>query len=71
MEYKCQTIGMDRMAIGTNGFFSPICETCGTQDCTNPIEKTKVSVLGVVKEIKIYNRGREPRLVVQCEGYMP
>lgn len=71
MEYKCQTINMSRMVIGSKGFFKPICEICTTQDCSNPIEKTKVSVLGVTKEIKVYSRGAEPRFVVQCEGYMP
>ena len=71
MEYKCQTVDMQRMIVGAKGFFTPICESCTTLDCTNPIEKTKVSILGVVKEIKVYNRGNSPRLVVQCEGYMP
>lgn len=71
MEYRCQTISMSHMVIGSKGFFQSICEVCTTQDCENPIEKTKVSVLGVVKEMKVYSRGTEPRFVIQCEGYMP
>ena len=71
MEYKCQTVDMSRMIVSSKGFFTPICETCAAQDCTNPIEKTKVSILGVTKEVKAYSRGTEPRYVVQCEGYIP
>ena len=70
MEYKCQTVQMSRMIVGPQGFFNPICENCTTQDCENPIEKTKISILGITKEVKVYNRGSEPRFVVQCEGYM-
>ncbi len=70
MEYKCRTINMDRMIVSSRGFENPLCETCITQDCSNPIEKTQVSMLGVTKEIKTYNRGMNPRFVIQCEGYM-
>ena len=70
MEYKCQTINMSRMLITSKGFVRPLCESCDTQDCSNPIEKTKVSILGVTKKIKVYNMGIEPRFVIQCEGYM-
>ena len=38
---------------------------------TNLIEKTKVSILGVTKEVKAYSRGRDYGFVVQCEGYIP
>ena len=71
MEYKCQTISMSRMIVGSKGFFNPLCESCTTEDCSNPIEKMKISIIGVIKEVKVYNRGKDPRFVVQCEGYMP
>ncbi len=71
MEYKCQTVDMSRMIVSSKGFFTPICKSCTTQDCTNPIEKTKVSILGVIKEVQVYNRGTNPKFVIQCEGYMP
>lgn len=70
MEYKCQTVSMSRMIVSSKGFFTTICDTCTAQDCTNPIEKTKVSILGVTKEVRVYSRGTEPRYVVQCEGYI-
>ena len=71
MEYKCQTVNMNRMIVGSKGFFTSICESCNSQDCSNPIEKIEVSILGVSKKIKVYNRGNSPKLVVQCEGFMP
>ena len=71
MEYKCQTVNMSRMIVTSKGFISPLCERCNSQDCSNPIEKTDVSILGVVKKVKVYNRGVSPRFVIQCEGYMP
>jgi len=69
MEYKCQTANISQLNVTANGFFMPLCETCKTMDCTNPIEKMKISILGVIKEVKTFNRGIEPRFVVQCEGY--
>ena len=70
MEYKCKTMTIAQINVGPNGFIMPICETCDTRDCTNPIEKTKISILGVTKEIRIFSRGTEQRFVVQCEGYV-
>jgi hypothetical protein len=59
------------MIVGSKGFYTSICESCNSQDCSNPIEKTEVSILGVSKKMKIYSRGITPRIVVQCEGFMP
>lgn len=69
MEYICKMISMSSINIGPNGFVMPLCESCGTRDCTNPIEKMKISILGVTKKIRMYNRGIEPKMVVECEGY--
>ena len=71
MEYKCQTVKLDRMIVTPQGFINPLCESCKTLDCSNPIEKRKVSIIGVTKVVKIYSRGQDARFVVQCEGYMP
>jgi hypothetical protein len=59
------------MIVGSRGFLTPLCERCNSQDCSNPIEQSDVSVLGVVRKVKVYNRGDSPRFVIQCEGYMP
>ena len=70
MEYKCQTINMSRMVIGSQGFVRPLCDSCSSKDCSNPIEKMKVRILGVIKKVKVLNRGINPSFVVQCEGYL-
>jgi hypothetical protein len=70
MEYKCKTISVAQLTISPIGFVMPLCESCKVKDCTNPIEKINVSVVGVSKKIRAFNRGLEPRFVVQCEGYI-
>ena len=50
MEYKCQTVSVSQLSITFGGFFMPLCKTCGTKDCTNPIEKMEISILGVTKK---------------------
>jgi len=70
MEYRCKTVDMSRLHVTPGGFFIPLCETCMTKDCTNPIEKMSLSILGIKKEIKTFNRGTESRFVVECEGYI-
>ena len=69
MEYKCQTVSMSQLHVTSNGFYMPLCEMCETKDCTNPIEKKEVSVMGVSRNIKTFSRGVEPRFVIQCEGF--
>ena len=69
MEYKCQTMSISQMVIGTEGFVSPICETCKTVDCTNPIERKQISIVGVTRKVKTYVKGIDPYFVVGCEGY--
>ena len=63
-------VNISQLNVGPQGFIMPICETCKTLDCTNPIEKVKISVVGVKKEIKVYGKGPEPKFVVECEGYV-
>ena len=70
MEYKCQIISMSRLVLSHNGFVMPLCESCEVKDCTNPIEKTKVSILGITKKIKMFNKGFESKIVIKCEGYI-
>lgn len=69
MEYRCRMISMSSLSVTGVGFAMPLCMTCGTKDCSNPIEKMRVSIVGVTKEVRMYNRGSEPKMVVECEGY--
>jgi hypothetical protein len=69
VEYKCQLFSIKQLLIGPNGFVEPLCDKCLTADCTNPIEKKKISVMGVIKEMKIYSRSSEEHFVVNCTGF--
>ena len=69
MEYKCKTIPIDKLNATPQGFVMPLCEDCKTQDCSNPIEKRKVSILGVTKTMKVFAKGSDPCFVVACNGY--
>ena len=69
MEYRCRTVPLTGLIVSHDGFVKPLCESCKTLDCTNPIEKHKVSIVGVVKSIKVYIRGKQVYFVVDCQGY--
>ena len=71
MEYRCKMISMASLNISPVGFTMPLCDTCRTRDCTNPIESMNFSVIGIVRKVRLYNRGSEPKMVVECEGYIP
>ena len=70
MEYQCKMISATRLSVSPVGFVLPLCDSCKTKDCTNPIESIKFSILGVVKKVRLYNRGTEPKMVVDCEGFI-
>lgn len=70
MEYECKTLNISQLNVGPQGFVMPLCETCRVADCTNPIEKRKMSIVGVTKEIKVYSRGGDPKIVIECRGYI-
>ena len=70
MEYKCKTINTSQLIATPVGFMMPLCEKCQVQDCTNPIEQIKMSILGITIKVKVFNLGSESKFVVQCEGYL-
>lgn len=69
MEYKCDTISVDKIPIGYNGAILPLCEDCKTIDCSNSIEKISVSIMGVKRDLKVYMRGDTPYFVIRCSGF--
>lgn len=70
MEYKCKMIGVTQLNVSPHGFVMPLCESCKCQDCSNPIEKTRMSILGVTKEIRVFSGNTNPRFVIDCEGFI-
>jgi len=70
MDYKCKTVTIDKLIASPNGFVMPICQTCKAADCTNPIEKKIISIVGIKKEIKVFSKGNSAGFVVTCNGYV-
>ena len=70
MDYKCQTIPLERLQLSPKGLLMPLCQTCKTFDCTNFIEKKKVSIAGEIRELKLLLKGGDYYMVVICEGYL-
>jgi len=58
------------MLCGPTGVIEPLCNSCISKDCTNPIQKQKISIMGIKKEHRILIRGYEYVAVIQCEGYL-
>ncbi len=70
MEYQCRLINVSQLVATPTGFVTSLCDKCKIKDCDNPIEKVKISILGITKEMKVFNIGTDSRIVVQCEGYL-
>lgn len=70
MEYNCKYFPINKLILNENGDMESLCTKCKSQDCSNPIEKRKISILGIIKEARLFVRGTEPMIVIQCEGYV-
>ena len=70
MEYHCKYIQMNKLLVDHTGPIESICTKCKSEDCSNPIEKRKMSVFGITKECRFFVRGSDPMFVIQCEGYV-
>jgi hypothetical protein len=70
MEYKCKLISLNSLIVGTEGVCSSLCDSCSNDTCSNPIEKRKISVLGILKEMKVYSRRYDSLFVIDCVGYI-
>ena len=71
MEYECQTIPVDKAVVTAQGFMEPLCSSCSSPDCSNPIKEKTVSVAGVVKKLRFYVTSEASiRQVTSCKGYI-
>ncbi|HUS50717.1 MAG TPA: hypothetical protein VMZ91_11165 [Candidatus Paceibacterota bacterium] len=70
MQYRCKTIPVNKMEVTHQGLINPLCDSCETIDCTNPIERKKISIIGITRKCKVYSRGPEVSFVIACEGYL-
>ena len=70
MQYKCKTIPLNKLIIGSKGVMKPLCDVCKCQDCTNPIEKKTISIMGISNKGKVHMGGAMPGIVILCEGFI-
>ena len=68
-QYKCKLFPIDRLPVGPMGVVPPLCNSCETKDCSNPIEPVKISVFGKQADWRVYKKGVLSSIVVQCAGY--
>ncbi|MFW6172281.1 MAG: hypothetical protein ACOC5T_00855 [Elusimicrobiota bacterium] len=70
MQYQCKLANIDKMPLDSLKSRISLCDTCKTEDCTNPIQKRLISILGIAEEHRLYIVNDDPYLVVECyEGY--
>lgn len=64
--YQARYIPLAQM----KGRFKPLCNDCGSLDCSNPIEDVEVSQIGVKEKLRCWVHGENVSVVVQCFGYI-
>ena len=70
MKYNCKLVSFNQLLVTPGGIVEPLCNSCSAMDCSNPIHKKKVSILGLKKDYKLYARGGNFHAVIECEGYL-
>ncbi len=71
MEYEAHLVPVDKAVVTPLGFFEPLCNTCSSPDCSNPIQEREVSNAGIIKKQRLWvERGSMVRQVVSCKGYI-
>jgi len=71
MEYKCSLSPIDKLLISTSGIVEPLCNMCHSKDCSNPIEKKTMSIVGITKTYRLYRLAVNFMAVVSCDGFLP
>jgi len=69
MKYKTRTVSLQKLILARKGPLNPLCNDCVNQDCSHPIERKSVSVIGVNKDWWLLAKGYEQHLVIECDGY--
>jgi len=71
MEYEVQLAPVDKAVVTPHGFLEPLCTSCTSPDCTNPIKEVSVSTAGVIKRQRMWiEREGIVRQVTNCKGYI-
>jgi hypothetical protein len=70
-EYDCNLVPLNKMIYGKDGMILPLCNSCKAKDCTNPIQFTEISLLGIKIKCKAFVRFSNFYAVTKCTGYLP
>jgi len=70
MEYKCETISLQKTFVGPKGIVEPLCNHCEAKDCTNPVQWQSISIMGITKKYKVLTMNENYHAVVKCEGFL-
>ena len=68
MIHNCETKPLTVLA---DSRAKTLCDVCKSLDCENPIEKHKVSIVGIEKEMKVYVTRNSVAVVTKCDGFNP
>lgn len=68
-QYKCKLVPLNSLPVGPTGVFQPLCNTCETKDCLNPIEPVMITLFGKQVQWKIYKKSVNSSIVISCTGY--
>lgn len=71
MDYQCTLTPIHQLWISPDGIAEPLCNSCSSKDCTNPIENKNVSVVGINKTYRLFKVSMSYMAVSSCQGYMP
>jgi hypothetical protein len=69
MEYRANLVPMGKMPDPEMIKEGTLCDRCVAYDCSNPIVKLTISVLGINKRMKVWKTNTNRFAVVACEGF--
>ncbi len=71
MEYEVQLAPIDKVIVTPQGVLEPLCNSCSSPDCSNPIQEKSVSIVGRMQKNRLYVMNENiVRQVVACKGYV-